>query len=160
MINCIQSISLQKYPRHCFYRGYAIERSTCYLPNNHPIAATFEQWPCPRSIVQSSLVVEISTEVCICCSSRCTPQWTYQPEISQLAKCCNKAALPYFAEQTCWARRQKTNPKPCLIWMKLTVSTYEYLKIKWWKSDWDMASLNQKSRARLFKQAQLFSKIR
>ncbi len=50
-----------------------------------------------------------------------------------------------------WARRQKTNPYPCLIMMILTVGTLKYLNIRCWKFDtdqfsrfWDIARWSQK----------------
>ena len=65
------------------------------------------------------------------------------------------------------ARRQKMNPYLCLISMKLTVCTFEYLNLNaehMIQIDWkvpEIWSVKVKSReVRLFKQAHLFGKIR
>ena len=61
------------------------------------------------------------------------------------------ANIPYFAEWTCLAWRQKTNPYLCLISMNITGWTPEYPNCKCWKYDLDRLSrFWVKSRRRIY----------
>ena len=70
--------------------------------------------------------------------------------------------IPYFAESTCWAQRQKTKPHSCLISIKFAVWNMQYPNFKCCEYDsdrlssfWDIASQSEKSGG-MFIQADAF----